>query len=241
MKKTVLQNEVDKFSKTANSWWQANGSYKVLHQFNKARVNFIKTEIINNGIEVPNTTNTALLDIACGGGLLSEPFAKLGFNVTGIDASANTIQVAKQHAKQSNLNINYMHLSLEDYISQNTQQYDVIFAMEIIEHVNNPKHFINMALSLLKPNGLLFLSTINKNLKALLLAKVTAEYILNWVPKNTHNFNKFVAPSTLQDYLQNASIKNIKGINYNLFKQQWYLSSNYSVNYIVSIAKNTGN
>jgi 2-polyprenyl-6-hydroxyphenyl methylase/3-demethylubiquinone-9 3-methyltransferase len=233
MSKSVIKEEVEKFSKNALEWWKKDGKYKVLHKFNSTRVSFIKNIISKNN---PNFSNLSVLDVGCGGGILSESLVKLNFNVTGIDASLDTINIAIQHAQDNSLNIKYLHITAEDLLEKNNQKYDIICAMEIIEHVNNPQEFVNTLLKMLKPDGYIFFSTINRNLKSLFLAKITAEYILNWIPKNTHDFNKFITPNELINMLKQKNtieIIDTKGVNFSPLKNEWILDSKPSVNYLL--------
>lgn len=227
---SVDTKETDKFSKIASEWWDQNGKFKVLHRFNDARVQFID-KIINQFYE---NKPVNILDIGCGGGLLSESFAKKNHQVTGIDYDHETIKQAKIHAKKQNLEIVYLKSSPEDFAQQSKDTFDVIFAMEIIEHVQNPQGFINTLSNLLNKNGLIFFSTINRNLKSIVLAKVMAEYILNWLPKGTHDIKKFVTPEEIKSMLLNNNIrmKEIMGINYSLLENNWKLHSIPSINYI---------
>lgn len=230
MTKSSMDSEINKFSSIASDWWKKNGKFKVLHNFNKVRVKYIQEILAEN-----NLYNEEILDVGCGGGILSESFAKLGYKVTGIDASDKTINVAKEHAKEHDLDINYYNLYPEDYLAQNpSKKFKIIFAMEIIEHVNNPSLFIDILMQLLAEGGIIFFSTINRNLKSLILAKYTAEYVLNWVPKNTHDHHKFITPAELNELLEdnNSKIHDIKGINLNPLTREWKLVKNPTVNYI---------
>jgi 2-polyprenyl-6-hydroxyphenyl methylase/3-demethylubiquinone-9 3-methyltransferase len=239
MNTTKIESEVKKFSDMAKDWWDMSGKFKILHRFNGARIDFIKDCLVEFNIPYP----ADILDIGCGGGLLCEPFAKLGHNLTGLDASLSTIDVAKTHSKSEKLDINYIHGTAEEYLANNpNKKFDVIFAMEIIEHINSPIDFIKTIQQFLKPSGLLFISTINRNLKSLLLAKFSAEYILNWLPKGTHSYDKFITPSELNNYLTQHSLllSKINGINFNILTQSWNLHKNPEVNYILC-AKNSNN
>lgn len=229
---TKIEAEITKFSNMAKDWWDLSGKFKILHRFNGVRIEFIKDCLALQNV----SSSCSILDIGCGGGLLSEPFAKIGHDVTGLDASLSTIEVAKKHALQEKLQIDYINCTPEEYLANNpNKQFDVIFAMEIIEHVNSPEHFIATLKQLLKPNGLLFMSTINRNIKSLLLAKFSAEYLLNWLPKGTHDYDKFITPLELNKYLENNNLHLIKGngINFNILSQNWALHKKLEVNYII--------
>ena len=238
---TINKKEIEKFSAIATEWWNPNGKFKPLHEFNPIRIKYIKDNIINNF--KLNLTNKPLkkiniLDIGCGGGLLSEPMCRLGASVTGIDASKKNIEIAKLHAKTNKLKINYMCASPETLKTK--IKFDVILNMEIIEHVEDIDLFIKESSNILKKNGLMFIATINKTLKSYLFAIVGAEYILNWLPIGTHDWNKFVKPEDIIKICKknNLLIKKIDGMNFNLLTNQWSLSKDSSVNYIVKFKKN---
>jgi len=238
---TINKKEIEKFSAIAAEWWNPNGKFKPLHKFNPIRIKYIKDNIINNF--KLNLTNKPLkkiniLDIGCGGGLLSEPMCRLGASVTGIDASKKNIEIAKLHSKTNKLKINYMCASPEKLKTK--IKFDVILNMEIIEHVEDIDLFIKESSNLLKKNGLMFIATINKTLKSYLFAIVGAEYILNWLPIGTHDWNKFVKPEDIIKICKknNLLIKKIDGMNFNLLTNQWSLSKDSSVNYIVKFKKN---
>ncbi len=235
-----IDSEIKKFSLIAKDWWKKDGKFKILHQFNKARIDFIDNSIKQYN-EDNNIKNQTILDIGCGGGLLSEPFYKKGFSVVGIDASEESIYQATQHSKIDNLNIKYITTTAEELLASDKHQYDIIFAMEIIEHIANPNTFIDTISQLLKPNGLIFISTINRNIKSLLLAKFSAEYILNWLPKGTHSYNKFITPAEVSTLLNthHLFIQDIKGIDFNIFNNTWNLQNKPQVNYILCAKKLT--
>jgi len=238
---TINKKEIEKFSAIATEWWNPNGKFKPLHEFNPIRIKYIKDNIINNF--KLNLTNKPLkkiniLDIGCGGGLLSEPMCRLGASVTGIDASKKNIEIAKLHAKTNKLKINYMCASPETLKTK--IKFDVILNMEIIEHVKDIDLFIKESSNLLKKNGLMFIATLNKTLKSYLFAIVGAEYILNWLPIGTHDWNKFVKPEDIIRICKknNLHIKKIDGMKLNLLNNQWSLSKDNSVNYIAKFKKN---
>ncbi|MDR0484050.1 MAG: bifunctional 2-polyprenyl-6-hydroxyphenol methylase/3-demethylubiquinol 3-O-methyltransferase UbiG [Alphaproteobacteria bacterium] len=228
--KSSIDSEINKFSNIAEDWWKNNGKFKVLHNFNKVRVAYIK-----NILDKHNLSNIEILDIGCGGGILSESFSKLDYKLIGIDASLESILAAKKHAQEGSLDIEYINILPEDYLEKNPQKkFKVIFAMEIIEHVSSPENFIKTISQLLEKDGILFFSTINRNLKSLVLAKYTAEYILNWIPKQTHDYNKFIKPSELNHILSKCSLElhDIKGIKLHPISRDWNLSLKPDVNYI---------
>ncbi len=238
---SVNKKEIDKFSKMAAEWWDPEGKFKPLHKFNPTRIKYIKETIINNFNLKDKTrplSGISILDIGCGGGLLSEPMSRMGANVTGIDASEKNIKVAKLHSKKSKLRINYLCSSPEKI--QNKKKFDVILNMEIVEHVEDVNFFLKSCAKLLKKNGLMFVATINKTLKSYIFAIVGAEYILRWLPIGTHEWEKFVKPNDLKQILiqYNLSLNKLDGMNFNIIKDEWNVSSDLSVNYIGVFIKN---
>lgn len=233
---TIDTKEIEHFQALANEWWDVKGKFKILHIINPLRISFILNEcekyFKNNSVQP--LTGLKLLDIGCGGGLLSEPMRRLGALVTGIDASSQNIETAQNHSKLSELDINYLHTSSEE-LARTNQQFDVILAIEVIEHVSDYKLFLRSIKTMLKPGGLLFISTINRNLKSLLLAKIAAEYVLHWVPMGTHSWGKFLTPAEIQQQFKKLSIKNVSimGMNYNLLTNKWHFSDDTSINYIL--------
>ena len=202
---SINKKEIEKFSKMASEWWDPKGKFKPLHKFNPIRIKYIKENIINN-FKLTNKakplTGINILDVGCGGGLLSEPMYRLGANVTGIDASVKNIKIAKLHAKKNKLNINYLPLSPEKLIIN--KKFDVILNMEIVEHVEDVQFFLKSCSNLLKKDGLMFVATINKTLKSYMFAIVGAEYVLRWLPIGTHEWEKFVKPEDLKNILKNG-------------------------------------
>ena len=238
---TVDKIEIEKFSKMAEDWWNPNGKFKPLHIFNPVRVQFIKNKLIsyfnlNSNSQKP-LKKLKILDIGCGGGLLCEPFSKLGATITGIDPSKNNIEVAKLHSKEMNLNIKYMCCAPENLNTKN--EFDVILNLEVIEHVSNVNLFIQNCSKLIKKKGIMFVATLNKNLKSYIFGIVGAEYILRWLPIGTHDWEKFLTPENLK----NIAIKNslvadeTVGMKYNLFSNKWSKSTDTSVNYISTFLK----
>ena len=238
---TVNKKEVEKFSKMASEWWDPKGKFKPLHKFNPIRIKYIKENIINN-FKLNNKKKPLkkinILDIGCGGGLISEPMQRLGANVTGIDASIKNINIAKLHAKKNKLNIKYFCSSPEKLNTK--KKFDVILNLEIIEHVKDVKFFLESCSKLLKKNGLMFVATINKTLKSYVFAIVGAEYILRWLPIGTHEWEKFVKPEDLKKILikYDLSLNRLEGMNFNIIKDEWSISRDLSVNYIAKFIKN---
>ena len=238
---SVNKKEIDKFSKMADEWWDPEGKFKPLHKFNPIRINYIKENIINN-FKLKNKSKPLeginILDIGCGGGLLSEPMSRMGANVTGIDASDKNIKIARLHSKKNKLKINYLCSSPEKL--KITKKFDVILNMEIVEHVEDIDFFLKSCSKLLKKNGLMFVATINKTLKSYVFAIVGAEYVLRWLPIGTHEWEKFVKPEDLKKILMkyHLSLKKLDGMNFNIIKDEWNISKDLSVNYIGKFIKN---
>ena len=238
---SVNKKEIDKFSKMADEWWDPEGKFKPLHKFNPTRIKYIKENIINN-FKLKNKFRPLkginILDIGCGGGLLSEPMSRMGANVTGIDASDKNIKIAKLHSKKNKLKINYLCSSPEKL--KITNKFDVILNMEIVEHVEDIDFFLKSCSKLLKKNGLMFVATINKTLKSYIFAIVGAEYVLRWLPIGTHEWEKFVKPEDLKKILMkyDLSLNKLEGMNFNIIKDEWSISGDLSINYIAKFIKN---
>ena len=240
---TVDKTEIEKFSRLAKDWWNPKGKFRPLHLFNPARISFIKDKLISHFTLNPNSEKPLeklkILDIGCGGGLLCEPLNRLGSTITGIDASNNNIEVAKLHSKEMNLNIEYIHAAPENLDLKNNI-YDAVLCLEIVEHLKDVNLFIENCSKLIKKNGIMFVATINKNLKSYVFAILGAEYILRWLPIGTHDWEKFLSPENLK----NIAIKNslvtgeTVGMKYNLFSNKWSKSTDTSVNYISTFLKN---
>ena len=237
---SVNKKEIDKFSKMADEWWDPEGKFKPLHKFNPTRIKYLKENIVYN-FKLKNKSKPLsgikILDIGCGGGLLSEPMSRMGANVTGIDASDKNIKIAKLHSKKNKLKINYLCLSPEKLKIE--KKFDVILNMEIIEHVEDIDFFLSSCSKLLKKNGLMFVATINKTLKSYVFAIVGAEYVLRWLPIGTHEWEKFVKPEDLKKILMkyDLSLNKLEGLNFNIFKDEWSISKDLSVNYIAKFIK----
>ena len=242
MSTTINKEEIQKFSKLADEWWNTSGKFKPLHMFNPIRIEYI-TQITREHFKITDEKSNLfeglkVLDIGCGGGLMSEPMARLGAEVTGIDASEKNIKIAKTHSEKNGLKINYLNKSPEqlDY----NQTYDVILNLEIIEHVEDVNLYIKSCHRLLKKNGLMFTATLNRTITSYLKAIVGAEYILRWLPIGTHDWNKFIKPEDLEKKLYDLkfSTVDIKGLVFNPFLRKWSKSEDLSVNYIISSTKN---
>tara|TARA_Y100000590_G_scaffold165100_1_gene189064 strand:- start:2625 stop:3350 length:726 start_codon:yes stop_codon:yes gene_type:complete len=239
---TVDKTEIEKFSKLAQDWWNPKGKFKPLHLFNPVRINFIKEKLIShfklNQIDQAPLKKLKILDIGCGGGLLCEPLYRLGADITGIDASKNNIEVAKLHSQEMNLKIKYVHSSPEKFDYKD--KFDVILNMEIVEHVSDVNLFIKNCSNLVKKNGIMFVATINKNLKSYIFAILGAEYILRWLPIGTHDWDKFLTPQDLEIITKRNNFKSedIVGMKFNLLSNKWSTSKDDSVNYISTFIKN---
>ena len=237
---TINKLEIAKFSKIAAEWWSPNGKFKPLHKFNPIRIKYLKENIIEHfKLKQTNSPFKGLniLDIGCGGGLLSEPITRLGAKVTAIDASKKNIQVAKFHAKKNNLKINYLCSSPEK-LNLN-KKFDVVLNMEIVEHVEDLNFFIKKSSNLLKKNGLMFIATLNKTFKSYVFAIIGAEYVLRWLPIGTHDWEKFVKPDNLVSLAINSNLKlkKLSGMKFNPIVDKWSLSNDKSVNYIAKFKK----
>ncbi len=226
---TFDASEVEKFSKIADEWWDLNGKFKPLHKFNPTRILYIRKKIIEHfNLEQSSAQpflGKKIIDIGCGGGLIAEPFARMGAEVVGVDASEKNIAVAKIHAQKSGLEINYRRNLVEELTldEKNLESFDVVFALEIIEHVADVEEFIKNCSKLVKKDGLLFVATLNRTVKSLLMAKIGAEYVLRWLPIGTHDWNKFLKPSEINSIAKNheLDLKELCGFSYNLLKDEW--------------------
>lgn len=244
MKTTIDGQEVEKFNKLANEWWDSNGKFKLLHSLNPVRLEYIIYNIKRHfNINIDNFVgqNIKGLDIGCGGGLLCEPLSRLGIEMIGVDASENNIKIADLHAKNNNLNIQYLHDRIEN-LNYSDESFDIIFAMEIIEHVADVEFFINCCSKLLKPNGIIFLSTLNRTIKALIFAIWGAEYLLRLLPTGTHEWKKFIQPAELELNLRrnNLLMQDLQGFTMNPITSKWSLASSINVNYMLYATKTVG-
>ena len=234
---TINKKEIEKFSKIAEEWWNPSGKFKPLHKFNPTRIAFIREKIINHfdiaTDEKKPFKDIKLLDIGCGGGLLSEPMAKLGANVTGLDVVEKNIKTASTHAKNQGLKIKYIHSTVEK-ISEKDEKFDVILNMEVIEHVSDVNLFINSCNKILSPNGIMIFASLNRTLISYGLAIIGVEYILGWLPKGTHDWSKFITPDELKILFSSNGLKidEIIGMKYNPLFDSWKRSEDLSVNYL---------
>ena len=238
---TINKEEIQKFSSLAEEWWDVKGKFKPLHMFNPIRIEYI-TQMIKKHFKISDKkinpfNEFKILDIGCGGGLISEPMARLGANVTGIDASEKNIKIAQIHSEENNLKINYINSSPERLKKE--EEFDIILNLEIIEHVEDVELYIDSCGKLLKKGGLMFTATLNRTVVSYIKAIVGAEYILRWLPIGTHDWNKFIRPEELEKKLSNVNFKTIevKGLEFNPFNKKWKKSDNLSVNYIICSSK----
>ncbi len=240
---TIDPAEVAKFEAMAAEWWDPAGKFKPLHMLNPCRLDYITTQIaaeFDRDLTAPLPfKGLRLLDIGCGGGLLSEPMARLGAEVVGADAAARNIPVAQLHAEQMGLNIDYRHCAAED-LAQAGEQFDVVLNMEVVEHVADPQAFLTACQGLLKPGGLMICSTLNRNPKSFLMGIIGAEWVMRWLPKGTHDWRKFITPDELYSMIETAGLTPVdrKGMVFNPITWSWSLSArDLSVNYVTASVK----
>ncbi|HFC05673.1 MAG TPA: bifunctional 2-polyprenyl-6-hydroxyphenol methylase/3-demethylubiquinol 3-O-methyltransferase UbiG [Rhizobiales bacterium] len=235
-------SEVAKFSAIADQWWDETGKFGVLHKFNPVRIAFIKEQVTarmgRDPLAVKPLEGLRLLDIGCGGGLLSEPLARLGAEIVAADPSEKNIKTAMVHAKEQGLKIDYRATTAEQ-LSDAGEQFDVVLNMEVIEHVTDPKQFTATCASMVKPGGMMFVATLNRTLKSFGLAIIGAEYILGWMPKGTHQWEKFIKPEELKSWLEEAGMsqKTLSGVTYNPITGTWNRSGDVAVNYMIAAMK----
>ena len=230
--------EVAKFSAMADEWWDPTGKFAPLHKFNPVRLGFIRdTAAMHFGRDARSLApfgGLTLLDIGCGGGLLSEPMARLGFRVLGADASERNVKVAAHHAASTGLAVDYRATTAES-LAEESALFDVVLNMEVVEHVAELRSFLGACAKLIRPGGLMFVATLNKTLKSLALAKIGAEYVLGWLPRGTHDWNRFIEPAKLRAMLEECGLNALKtqGVAFDPLSWNWRLSSDVDVNYIL--------
>lgn len=223
--------EIEKFASLAHRWWDKNSEFKPLHEINPLRLKFID--------DLAKLQGKAVIDVGCGGGILSESMALKGAQVTGLDLGEKALKVAQLHALETGVNVNYQCVAVEAWAHQHPQQYDVVTCMEMLEHVPDPASVVAACAQLVKPGGYVFFSTINRNIKAYLHAVIGAEYLLNMLPKGTHDYAKFIKPSELATWCRGNDLetKKLKGMGYHPIKKTYYLQDDISVNYLVCTQK----
>jgi 2-polyprenyl-6-hydroxyphenyl methylase/3-demethylubiquinone-9 3-methyltransferase len=231
--------EVARFSALAAKWWDTKGAFAPLHRFNPTRVAFIRDEALKHFDRdhraISAFEGLSLLDVGCGGGLLSEPMRRMGFAVTGLDASEKNIGTAKAHAHMGGLSIDYLNATVEQVAATQNGGFDVVLSMEVIEHVADPKAFLQTCSALVKPGGLLFVATLNRTLKARALAVFAAENILKWLPRGTHDWHKFLKPQEILNFLDDTGLMadTPVGVSYNPISDTWRLSADTAINYMI--------
>ena len=242
MASTAAPEEIAKFSAMADTWWDPSGDFRPLHKFNPSRIRFVRDRLAAHFGRDPAApqpfAGLSLIDIGCGGGLIAEPMARLGFTVTGIDAAEKNIGVARIHAARSELDIAY-EVATPEALIERGKTYDVVLALEVVEHVTDVEAFLKAAAALVSPSGALIAATLNRTLKALATAKIGAEYILRWLPPGTHDWRKFVKPSELTAGLRHGglAVTELAGMSYDLFTDTWRVSKDLDVNYIAMAVK----
>lgn len=236
-RQNVDLQEVQKFTDLANEWWDKSGAFATLHQINPLRLNWIEQQTIAR--QQSGLTGKKVLDVGCGGGILSHSMAMRGAIVTGIDLGEANIKAAQLHAQQTNQAIDFDCISVEAFAEQYAGEFDVVTCMEMLEHVPDPQSIIDACFKLLKPNGVLVLSTINRNPKSYLFAVIGAEYILRLLPRGTHDYEKFITPAELDRFAQRAGCKrqDLIGLHYNPIIKHYWLAQNVDVNYMMAVYK----
>ncbi len=240
---SIDPKEVEQFSRIAAEWWDPKGKFAPLHKFNPVRLSFIRDQVQARFSRDPKAIRPfeglRLLDSGCGGGLLCEPMTRLGFQVTGVDASERNIGTASAHAAEQGLAIDYRATTAEDLLAAGERPFDVILNMEVIEHVADPGAYLRDCARLLAPGGLMIVATLNRTLKALALAKIGAEYVLRWVPAGTHDWNKFLKPEELRSFLDGepVAVQGPFGVAFNPLTDRWVRSSDCDINYMVTVTR----
>lgn len=240
---SVDPREMESFSRMAHDWWNPQGMFRPLHVMNGARIDLIKHAICDHFSRDPDVDRPleglSLLDIGCGGGLLCEPMVRLGATVTGVDALERNVKTAKTHAEQMGVAVDYRHGTIEQMVEADEPQFDVVLNMEVIEHVAIPRDFICDCAAMVRPGGLMTCSTINRTFKAFAFAIVGAEYVLRWLPRGTHQYEKFIKPKELQRYLSAAglAVEQVIGMSLNPITERWRIGDDLSINYVTVATK----
>ena len=235
--------EIDRFDSLASEWWDADGKFRALHRIGPARLAFLRAEMVRHfsldGSGLRPLQGLRILDVGCGGGLICEPLARMGARVTGLDPAAETIEAARRHAAGQDLAIDYRPARVEDLAAVDAEAFDAVVCLEVVEHVPDPGAFLKTCANLMRPGGLMLLSTLNRTLKAYLLAIVGAEYILRWLPVGTHQWDRFITPGELARHLAAAGLATptIEGLVYNPLADSWSMGRDTDVNYLAAAAK----
>ncbi len=236
-----IKSEIKKFTSEASKWWDVNGPFKLLHEINPLRLEYILEQICSHYKLSSNREikGFSVLDVGCGGGVLSVPLARLGADVTAIDSGKENIEAAQIHAQKEKLEIDFICTEIEEFSGANAGKFDIVLCMEVLEHVANPELFISYLAKAGKKDSIIILSTINRNLKSGFLTIGIAEYILKMLPKNTHDYNKFITPAEMNNYAMKSGLEilDFKGMTYDIFAKDWVLSRNIDVNYFGSFRK----
>ena len=241
IKSSIDNVELAKFNKTHDEWWDKEGEFRILHQINPIRINYLVDKAVkhfnikNNSLPL---SGLSVVDVGCGGGIAASALYELGAAVTAIDANGHNIKAARHYANQNNLDINFINQTVEEHVTKHQELYDIVVCFEVIEHVANPAEFIANLTSLIKPGGMMIISTINRSVKSYLLAIIMAERILGWIPKDTHDYNKLVKPSELKRFLNatGKQIKELKGLRLDIPCGGWLLCDDIDVNYFAYVA-----
>lgn len=238
MNSSINEIELEKFRKVSSKWWDLDGEFKILHQINPIRLLYI-TNKIKQHFNCLDIADLHILDVGCGGGLIAQPLAELGAKVTGIDALQPNIDIARKQITKDNLKLNYQKSTAEELAAISVAAFDVVLCLEVIEHIDNPVDFIKNLSHLLKTGGMIIISTINRTIKARVLAIGVAEYLLAWVPKKTHDYNKFLKPSEINSMFNKSKMQlvDLQGLNFDLSSQSWLLSDDIDVNYFAYFKK----
>ena len=243
LRSSIDPSEVERFSRIAAEWWDPKGKFAPLHKFNPVRLAFIRDKALARFGRDPMARRPfeglRLLDIGCGGGLLSEPMSRLGFEVTGVDASERNIGTASTHAAEQGLSIDYRCATAEQLLAEDVRPFDVVLNMEVIEHVADPGEYLRSCAQLTAPGGIMIVATLNRTLKALALAKVGAEYVLRWLPAGTHDWRKFLTPEELRGFLrsQPVEVDGPYGVTFNPLTGRWSQSRDCDVNYMMTVSR----
>ena len=243
---SISEDEIARFAAIANDWWNPEGKFRPLHQLNPLRLKFICDHLTvhfgRHPLQRKPLAGLKIIDIGCGGGLLSEPLCRMGADVTGIDASTETISVATHHARAMGLSINY-HTRAPEFLADEKGDYDAALNMEVVEHVSDLYAFLSASSSLVRPGGAMVISTINRSLKSLALAKIGAEYIMRWLPVGTHDWRKFRRPSEIANYIRphGFDVRMLTGMHYSLIQDSWSLSNDFDVNYLMFATRRNAN